>query len=250
MQKLTKWVPPKHGGAPLLTMGNIVKPLHKVNPRLIMGTTAWKKTREACYAEHNDTCEVCGCKLAAHRGTDGPIHECHECYLTDYETCTVEFKRLCCLCGWCHKFLHSGFSLTNYRNCVPLWTKEYMLELAKHGFSLIHEWNKSHTKQLRVYATYVAWLEEPTLHDEMKKLVEEYDIHFWSAENADGENGTWSKWKLVYDGVEYYSPYEDMVAWANAMEEANRNSDRAAKDLFNKEDMDQLASLAAQEGLF
>ena len=101
MTKLTKWLVPEEGGVPLLTMPNVPHDLHGLAPRTIMGRKLWDETRFACYAEHEDTCEICGQKLAGTIKSDLPLHQCHECYEVDYEKQRCTFNRLCCLCTQC-----------------------------------------------------------------------------------------------------------------------------------------------------
>lgn len=237
MRTQTNWEAPEGGGAPLLTMSNIPRPLHLLAPRTIMGTTQWNKLRQDCYERCDYTCEACGAKCAK-----GKCHA-HEVYDIDFESCTATFNRAVGLCAACHVgFIHSGRAITCYTNHIPLWTKEYMLANAEHGFSLIDDWNKKHPKDepLRVWQTVKRWLEEPSLAIEMKELVEKYNIKFWRAPNAEGENGSWSKWKLVYDGAEYYSPYASREEYEAKMEENNSQLENRPKDLFAGEEFETL----------
>lgn len=205
-------------------------------PRTIMGAGQWDETRKACYEACNRHCEICGAEC-------GPGKmDAHELYDIDYEACTSTFVRLVGLCKKCHTgFIHSGRAITCYRNHVPLWSKDVMLDAARHGFELVHNWNKLHpdAEPLRVWRTFIDWLSEPSLHDELSQMIKEYDIHFYTAKNADGENGTWNKWKLIYNDTEYYSPYEDMAAWAAEMDKNNKQ-DLARNNLFAGDEFEEL----------
>lgn len=235
MEMRTKWEAPEGGGAPLLTMGNIARPLHLLAPRTIMGMTSWNKMRKECYEACDYTCEACGTKCEK-----GKCHS-HEMYDVDYENCIARFNRVVGLCPICHVgFIHSGRALTCYRNHIPLWTKDYMLTNAEHGFKLIDDWNRKHPNDepLKVWATIKRWLEEPSLHGELRELIDQYHIEFWGAKNNEGENGTWNKWKLVYNDTEYYSPYEDRAAYEAKMEENNSDPKNRPKDLFQGEEFE------------
>lgn len=240
MKTVSKWLVPEGGGAPLITMPNCPKPIHSCAPRTIMSKREWDATRYACYEEHDNICEICGRQCGTKRG-ELYLHQAHECYELDYEACTSTFKRLCCICSLCHNGIHSGRAITCYRNHVPLWTKEYTLEVARNVFELVHKWNKLHDDEppLRVWRTFVDWLSEPSLHDELSQMIKEYDIHFYTAKNADGENGTWNKWKLIYNDMEYYSPYEDIQAWQAAMDKNNKQ-DLARNNLFTGDEFEEL----------
>lgn len=253
IEKVTKWIVPEGAGAPLLTMPNIPHPLHGggCQPRTIVGPSEWKKMREACYAEHNDTCEVCGQKLSAHRNTDNPIHHCHEAFDYDYKEKTLTFRRLVCICPKCHSFIHSGRAVTMYKDCVPLWTKETLLEAAEHGFKLIQQWNKQHPDQpkLKCFQTIEEWLKEPTLTEDLQKLIDQYEIEFYYVPNTDTKSN-WGKWKMVYEGQEYWSPYQSQTQWAAAMGKKQTKEIENSKNLFDPTEMDELAKLAESEGIF
>lgn len=240
IKEQTKWVPPEGGGAPLLTMPNIPKPLHGLAPRTVMGDYEWGKVRKQCYADAHDLCEICGMVLSGKRGPGLVLHEAHEAYETDYETYTSTFIRPICVCGFCHRFIHSGRAITCYLNHEPLWTKEYMLTIAEHGFSLIDQWNRQHPddEPLRVYETMLSWVDEPSLHDEMQELIDKYHIEFWGAPHRKIWDNSWGKWKLVYKDTEYYSPYQTPMDWERAM--TPHGDKPAPEELFAGEEFEEL----------
>lgn len=233
--KKNKWEVPEQNGAPLLTMPNIPLALHNCNPRTIMGTTEWNKTRTACYEACERRCEVCGVECPKGK------MDCHELYAYDYPKREAKFIRLVGLCKKCHAAIHSGRALTQYQNHAPLWTKEYMLDLARHAFELVHNWNKLHDKPLRLYETFLDWLDEPSLHDDLQALIDEYEIEFWGAPNRKEWENDWANWKMVYDGTEYYGLYTSRKDWEEKMAEANKQSDR--NNLFSEESFAQLETL-------
>lgn len=243
-----EWRVPEGGGAPLLCMPNVPHALHGLAPRVIMGATEWNKYRATVYAEHKDICEICGAKLSGKRASGLPMHHAHEIYQLDYRTKTSTFIRACCICPTCHNFIHSGRAITMYKDHTPLWTKESVLEVARHGFELVHKWNQQHPDQpkLKCFQTFLDWMKEPTLESEMRSLAQEYQIELYHVPPTDTK-GNWGKWKLVYDGTEYYSPYQSQAEWKVAMELRNTAQ---PKDLFDPKDMEELARVAAEEGLF
>lgn len=60
---ITKWEPPKGDDLrPLIAMPNLPRPLHGQAPRTLLGRKTWDAMRKACYAQADDTCEICGNK--------------------------------------------------------------------------------------------------------------------------------------------------------------------------------------------
>lgn len=217
MRTQTKWIAPKNGGAPLLTMCNIPLPTHGLAPRTIMGATEWGKLRRQCYKDANDHCEICGVQLCGNRSGIFPLHESHEVYSYDFEALTQTFIRPVCLCPACHRFIHSGRAITCYKNHEPLWTADFMLSLAEHGFRLIADWNKQHPDNIiYAYETLNNWLDEPSLAERLWGLMQSYNIEIWCAPKREEWDNAWGKWRLIYDGVEYYSPYQSREEWEDA----------------------------------
>lgn len=86
----------------LLLQPPIPRPMTMVNPRSIMGSSAWMVIREATVAACGGRCDACGRK---HK--DGV--EAHECYEIDYKRYRMTFTRVVGLCYKCHKYIHLGF---------------------------------------------------------------------------------------------------------------------------------------------
>lgn len=240
MEKITKWQVPEGGGAPLLTMPNVPHDCHGRPPRTLMERKEWDAMRKACYAEHEDICEVCGRKCGSKRG-DQRMRQAHECYTIDYTKKTCTFERLYCICSVCHNFIHSGRAITMYKNHTPLWTKQSMLDLAEHGFRLVYEWNKRHPDEpkLKVFQTIEEWMEEPSLTTELQELVGQYEIEFYHVPRTDRKSD-WGKWKLVYDGVEYYSTYASQADWEAAMVSKTEQRQVENKQLFDGDIFEEL----------
>lgn len=240
LDKISKWQVPEGDGAPLLTMPNVPHDCHARPPRTLMDRKEWDAMRKACYAEHEDVCEICGRKCGTKRG-DKNLHQAHEVYEIDYVNKTCTFQRLCCLCSSCHNVIHSGRAITMYKNHMPLWTTQVMLDLAEHGFQLVHEWNKSHPDQpkLKCFQTFEDWLKEPALAEPLQRLIDKYEIEFYHVPKTDTKND-WGKWKLIYDGVEYYSTFHSIADWKTAMQIQNQLREEQNKQLFEGDIFEEL----------
>lgn len=240
MHEQTEWHAPITGGAPLLTMPNVPFPLQGLAPRTIMGMTAWNKLRKECYEAADNHCEICGVKCGTKRGEPN-MRQAHEVYDYDFTTYTATFVRAVCLCRKCHTgFIHSGRALTCYKNHEPLWTQDAMLNGAEHGFQLIQKWNKLHPDEepLRAYETFNDWLEEPSLEGRLAELMAKYQIEMWCAPNRKEWDNAWGKWKLIYDGTEYYSPYQTREDWSIAVE--GKDHGEVNKQLFEGNEFEEL----------
>lgn len=237
MKLQTKWTAPLGGGAPLLTMPNVPLPMHKLPPREIMGQTAWDKVRKQCYEDASDICEISGVKLG--NGRNGTIlHHAHELYDFDFEKMEMRFIRPICISPIVHNFIHSGRAITCYTNHEPLWTKEYMLQIAETGFKLIADWNVIHPDSpLYVYEAFTEWLKEPSLATEVQSLMDKYYIEMWSVPNRKEWDNAWGKWKLIYNDVEYYSPYQSREEWEDATQSQHPKEN---KELFAGDEFEAL----------
>lgn len=213
------WLPPKDGDdiRPLIAMPNIPRPLHGVNPRTILGTQTWNHMRRACYANANDTCEICGCKPENLRRRHG-----HEVYEIDYAHGTAKFVRVFCVCSLCHLgCIHTGRALTLWKHHNPLYPTEFLLQGAEHAFSIISSYNRDHPgADLRAYATFLDYLKYDGLREPMEKLINKYNISFYSEVE---DMVDWGDWKLIIGENEYPTPYANKEEWKAAMEEKEAN---------------------------
>lgn len=219
MEMRTSWKVPDEGGVPILCQPTIPEPLHKLAPRTIMGDYKWNKYRKQVYEEHEDTCEICGIVCGTKRG-DREMRQCHELYNIDYLNRTCTFVRGCCICASCHRVIHAGRQLVCFQNHEPWWTQEVMLSMARHAFELVYKWNKLHTEKLKMSSGIYNWLEEPSLHDELQTMIDEYAIEFYTVPPTDTSED-WGKWKLIYDSTEYWSPYQNAEEWVKGMGQKN-----------------------------
>lgn len=197
-------------------MPNIPLPLQGfgLQPRTIEGATKWNQMRKLCYHKANYRCEACGKDLG--KG------ECqaHELFDYDYPAGTATFNRLVCLCKSCHlSGVHSGRALTLYKQGDPIWNKNILLNGVEHAFRTIYEYNKEHGTDYRMFGTFLAYIKEPELETEMKRLVNKYHIKFYSPKNS----VPWSEWRMLYKGREYRTPYADKDAYDKHFAQVKKN---------------------------
>lgn len=213
------WQCPEGTGVPLITMPNVPRPLHRLNPRNIMGQSTWNHVRKRCYFNAGYKCEVCGIDFAEIK----PRYAAHELYSYDYMAGTGKFERCIAICQICHNAIHSGRLITMYKSGDQLYPKAYVLKVVEHCFSLVSKYNAEHRNQkpLRVYATFLEYLKVPELHDDMGRLIEEYGIQFYSEPKKIAK---WENWKLIIGNREHKTPYKNEGEWVAAMEEANKKN--------------------------
>ena len=214
---VTKWECPEGGGAPIITMPNIPKPLHHQNPRNLLGAAVWNRMRRRCYTLADMTCEICG-----NRQEKGYC-DAHELYDIDYATGTSRFVRTICLCRLCHRYgIHTGRCVTLFKDGNPIMTKDVLLAGAENAFSLVSEWNKKHKEEepLRLYANWLEYLRCEELNQPMRELIKKYKAKFYMEDPK--QTAKWSSWSLWIGDREYPTPYENEKAWRKAMEEASK----------------------------
>jgi hypothetical protein len=208
--KISSWIAPKDGitGAKLLTMPNIPLPLHGLNPRSIYGKEAWDKIRLGCYEHSGHRCEACGRCLEPNK------FDAHEMYTFRYSEGLAIFSRLVCLCRSCHMGIHSGRTFARYKEGEI--SKAAYLKIIEKLFRNISEYNNTHLneKPLRVYRTILSQLDDPTIGEEIKVLIDRYDIEFYGEEHFSSVQ--WRDWQLSWCGQTFRSLYKTKQDWRNA----------------------------------
>lgn len=212
IERRKTWECPDGTGVPLITMPNVPKPLHGIPPRVIMGQTTWDKVRKRCYYDAGYKCEICGVDFADIK----PRYAAHELYTYDYEEGVGRFERCIAICAKCHDAIHSGRLITMYKQGNPLYPKAYVLGVVEHCFKLVHDYNKEHDEKLKLYNTFLRYLKVPELYGDMIKMIIKYDIEFYSEPLHCAD---WEKWKMVWCGKEFPTPYKSYNDWESAMEE-------------------------------
>lgn len=217
VETVETWQCPTGTGVPLITMPNVPRPLHKLNPRNIMGASTWNHVRKRCYFDAGYKCEICGIDFADIK----PRYAAHELYSYDWIAGTGKFERCIAVCAVCHNAIHSGRLITMYKNDNPLYPKEYVLKVVEHCFSLVHKYNAEHRnkKPLKVYSTFLEYLKVDDLADDMARLIDMYDIQFYQEPKHIAK---WGDWRLIIGDKEHKTPYKDEGEWMTAMEESNK----------------------------
>lgn len=211
IEYITHWEPPKGDDLrPLIAMPNLAKPCHGLAPRTLLGRKTWDAMRKACYAQADDTCEICGRKPVDLRG-----RQSHEVYSIDYERGTAKFEKCVCLCKSDHLFgIHTGRALALYEKDSPLASRGQLLDGAEHAFEIIADYNADHPDEppLRAYATFLDYLECPDLEGPMRDMIEQFHIKFYMEDP--NKLAKWSDWRLIIGDTEYPTPYADESEWA------------------------------------
>lgn len=171
--------------ASILHQPNIVKPLHGMNPRTILGQRWWDKNRRIAYASTDYHCLACG----VHK-VDAIFHkwlEGHEEYEIDFQNHEYRLKRIIPLCHACHNVIHDG-------RLSILWERGDISDSKYH--TIINHGN-SILKANNLRPRSDAWWRHPDV------------FHNFFPEN----NDTWDLWHIVIEGKNYYSKFENYQAW-------------------------------------
>jgi hypothetical protein len=163
----------------ILAHPQLIKPLHGLNPRTLMGVNKWYKLRERVIKDNENTCYTCGSKNV-------PL-ECHEVYTYDWKECIVKLVRIVPLCKDCHNFIHFG------------------------RFQILRNQGKiTELEFLRVYARgRDILLKNNISKDAVIKKIAKGDLNNYFPE----KNGTWSRWRLEWRGTYYPSKFKTFYEW-------------------------------------
>ena len=192
-------------GAKLLTMPNIPRPLSELNPRNMLGKDCWNKMRKECFKKARYKCEACG-KILTSRGIQS-----HELYSYCYLTGTASFIRCVCLCEKCHKGIHSGHTVSEYKRGNI--SKNELLDIMEHVFKIIYEYNSSQLNQktLLVYKSFLSCLHIPELQGETLALIKKYGIEFYCEDR--NLTAHWSEWHLSFGGSVFPPIHKTKKSW-------------------------------------
>lgn len=185
------------------------------------GTTTMRRT--VVETEEQMYCITVPSTYFVARSKDGYVFitgNCHELFSYDYDKQTGKFERVVAICRTCHDGIHSGRLITMFKNKNPLYPKSYVLRVVENCFSLVHKYNLKHKDEpLRVYATYLEYVDVPELRDEMLSLIKKYDIKFYEEDVP--RRKLWKGWKVIVGSNTYESPYKSQGEWQEAMKKAN-----------------------------
>jgi hypothetical protein len=177
----------------LLSSTHIPKPLHGLNPRILLGKTWWDKKRQEVYASTDFHCACCGVPKA-----DAKKHkwlEAHEIVTVNYSTGICEIKEIVPLCHYCHMFIHSGF-LYSTMGTKSGNSKAEIKKILKHGFKLLNAYG------LECY---------PTTFQMAKEF--EVDTYPCRAYSMPKSKLPWKAYTLLFQGKTYKSKFKNANEW-------------------------------------
>jgi hypothetical protein len=175
--------------ANLLIHPNVPKPLHKMAPRLLKGSTWWNVTRKESYAKHDMHCYSCGLPQTR--------LEAHEAYDIDYTNGRVELDEIVALCNLCHAFIHSNLLMVRYEKGIRA-PQEYVAAVFNHGFQVLESAGLEATKTTQ--NNYQRFIGNETDSSELSPF---------EASDVD-----WSDWHIMIDGEKFNTIYENEADWA------------------------------------
>jgi hypothetical protein len=169
----------------ILMQPQLVKPLHSMAPRTIMGSSWWNKTRQESYAKNNYHCFACGIHKTEARFKQWL--EAHESYEVDFEKKQYRLAEIIALCHSCHNYIHAG-------RLKAIFDKG---EISESKYNTIH--NHGDTLLfINDLDKKKAWWTDEKIYPQ---LFPELD-------------GTWNQWHLLLNGNRYYSRFETYKDWA------------------------------------
>lgn len=166
----------------------IVKALHGVAPREIMGESKWHEVRNNCYESNKFHCLACG----VHR-SKALFHnwlEAHELYEIDYINKKYTLKEIVPLCHACHSYIH--YQRTKAMLDCGKMNQEKYDTIMKHGDSVLVE----------------VGLKKSDMILPKEHFPETY--------------GGWSGWHLEYEGKKHYSRFDSVLEWMEFYERLNK----------------------------
>ncbi|MFX4299996.1 hypothetical protein [Pseudosulfitobacter pseudonitzschiae] len=172
----------------------IPPPLHGLNPRNIMGRTAWDILRKEIYARHGYTCAACG--VYSRRAILKRGLEAHERYEIDYPGKRMVVTGMEPLCHACHCFVHSG--LLEVRLAKRQVSAETVAIILGHGSGVL----KGSGGKMPPGADLLC-----------RKLKLKHDLKV----QRHPPRLTWPGWVLEWEGETYPSLYPSEAAWKKAM---------------------------------
>lgn len=176
----------------ILSMPNIPKPLHGLNPRTIMGREAWDVKRKEIYASTQYHCAACGVhksEAKKHRWL-----ESHELFEIDYEAAKAFLVEIVPLCHFCHAFIHSG--LTRVRARKKQISAQDVRDILTHGCNVLRQGSSS---------IFIGT-------SQLCQLVN-VDCSDIKCQSLPDHIGKWSDWRMVWNGEEYKGKLHSFQAW-------------------------------------
>ena len=176
----------------ILSMPNIPKPLHGLNPRSLMGAKAWDAMRARVYASTQYHCAACG----VHK-SNAKKHqwlEAHELFDINYRKCRATLTEIVPLCHFCHAFIHSGLTRVRARNkqITPSEVRQIMghgCDVLRSGGAKIFLGTSQLCQLVGVDCSDIECLPMPS------------------------DGGKWSDWRMVWNDMEYRGKFKSINDW-------------------------------------
>lgn len=177
----------------ILSMPNIPKPLHGLNPRSIMGKEMWDKCRQEIYASTNYHCAACDIHKSNAKGPKWL--EAHELFSIDYRTGVAKLMEIAPLCHFCHSFIHSGLLRIKARN---------------------KEVTSNHVRDVMMHGVDILRIGECKMFSGTAELCDLVNVDRSGVEISPLPRGMaeWGKWRMCWNGVEYKGKFKTMNDWA------------------------------------
>lgn len=169
----------------ILLEPQIMKPLHGLNPRSILGKKWWDIERQKAYAKNNYCCWACG-TYKTHVIDVEPWLDGHELYDINFEKCKYELKEIVALCRKCHSYIHFGRTTILYNEGTI--TEELYKIIYNYGNNVLSKAGLDTTD---------AWWYDPDIAQ-----------HFLPE-----QDGTWNKWHLIINDKRYESKFKSFEDW-------------------------------------
>lgn len=176
----------------LLSMPNVPKPLHGLNPRTIMGNHAWNIERKKVYQSTDYHCAACG--VHASNADFYQRVEAHEIYKIDYANGKATLLDIVPLCHSCHMFIHSG--LLRIKAQKKEVSANHVRKIMAHGAKVLVK------GQGRVFLGTAQLMDLVGVSRGGLTVI------------APPKNvAEWSRWRLIWRGEEYKTEFTSMRDW-------------------------------------
>jgi len=178
-------------------------PLHGVNPRTINGRKWWDATRKEAYAKHGDRCWACG--IHKNDARFRKHLEAHECYAIDYRQGIAHLDQVVALCHSCHNYIHSNRMLRQMAE--GHMNRSKYLQILAHGERQLNPI----LENCPTWEIGKRWRIPDQETQPFQLAFPQVAIAGLSEIPPQSEWAKWSQWRLVVDGVEYYSPFKNQA---------------------------------------
>lgn len=177
----------------VLSLPNIPKPLHGVNPRTIKGDIWWEEVRHIVIEDAMGRCLCCG--VSKHNAMFKRRLECHEIYKTDYRRGICKYVKTIPLCYSCHAFIHSGFLWQRYES--QQMHRNEIIMVMDHGLKILKDNN---LQMFPGTATIAFELQLPIAKEIKIYTIPKFEV-------------PWGDWRLIFGGKKYPPKFKNYVEW-------------------------------------